>query len=52
MKDGQYLELVPLPNGPTPTTTVIYVDSVPPQRERACLDLLWIHESVQKTLGH
>ena len=35
------------PNGPTSTITVLYVDSVPPQRERACFDLLWIYESVQ-----
>ena len=27
--------------GPTSNTTVLYVDSVPPQRERACLDLFW-----------
>ena len=36
-----------LPNGPTSTTTVIFVDSVPPQRERTCLDLLGICENVQ-----
>ena len=36
-----------LPAGPTFTTTVLYVDSVPPQRERACLDLFWAYESVQ-----
>ena len=30
----------------------MYVDSVPPQRERACLDLLSIHESVQYSVKH
>ena len=29
-----------LPAGPTSTTTIFHVDSVP-QRERACLDLFW-----------
>ena len=37
LKAGPYLELVPhaqptLPAGPTSTTTVLYIDSVPPQR--------------------
>ena len=45
-KARPYLELVPhwqptFPAGPTSTTTVLYVDSVPPQRERPCLDLFW-----------
>ena len=35
------------PAGPTSTTTVLYVHSVPPHRERACLDLFWAYESVQ-----
>ena len=30
-----------LQDGPTFTTTVLYVDFVPSQRERACLDLFW-----------
>ena len=41
-----------LQNGLTSTTTVRYVDSVPSQRERACLNLLWIHESVQYSVKH
>ena len=36
-----------LPNRPTSTTTVLNVDSVLLQRESACLDLLWIYESIQ-----
>ena len=55
MKDGPYLARATqptLPNGPTSTTTVTYADSVPPQRERACLDLLWIHESIQYSVKH
>jgi len=35
--------------GPTSNTTVLYVDSVPLQRETACLDLFqfWTHPSIQ-----
>ena len=52
LKAGPYLELVPraqptLPAGSTSTTTALYVDSVPPQRERVCLDLFWTYESIQ-----
>ena len=38
-----------LPAGPTWTsnTTVLYVDSLPPQRESDCLNLFWTHESIQ-----
>ena len=31
--------------------SLVCIDSVPPQRERACLDLLWIYESVKRTLS-
>ena len=36
-----------LPAGATSTTSVLYVDSVPPQRERACLNRFQTYESVQ-----
>ena len=37
-----------IPAGPTSTTTILYVDSVPPQRERACFDL-GVQQSEQST---
>ena len=54
MKDGPYLEHVPhnqhfqMDQHPLQQ----YVDSVPPQRERACLDFLRIYETVQYSVTH
>ena len=30
--------------------SIACIDSVPPQKERACLNPLWIYESVKRTL--